>query len=73
MQLRGLQRLIYRAARLASRLATKERSDVVERRDAVARWRQAVRDGLTVIQAAQVLLRRPRLRHDEGEEGTPRI
>ena len=55
MQIRGLQRPIYRAARLASRLATKERSDVVERRDAVARWRQAVRDGLTVAQAAQAV------------------
>jgi putative transposase len=55
MQIRHLQRPIYRAARLASRLETQERSDVVERRDAVARWRQAVRDGLTVADAAMAV------------------
>ena len=55
MQIRGLHRSIYRGARLASRLATKERSDVVERRDAVARWRQARRDGLTTEQAAKAV------------------
>jgi putative transposase len=55
MQIRGLHRSIYRGARLASRLATKERSDVVERRDAVARWHQARRDGLTTIQAAKAV------------------
>ena len=55
MQIRGLHRSIYRGARLASRLATKERSDVVERRDAVARWQQARRDGLTTEQAAKAV------------------
>jgi transposase InsO family protein len=55
MQIRGLQRPIYRAARLASRLAAQERSDEVERRDVVARWRQAVRDGLTVTDAAKAV------------------
>ena len=55
MQICGLHRSIYRGARLASRLATKERSDVVERRDAVARWHQARRDGLTASQAAKAV------------------
>ena len=55
MQICGLHRSIYRGARLASRLATKERSDVVERRDAVARWHQARRDGLTTEQAAKAV------------------
>ena len=55
MQICGLHRSIYRGARLASRLATKERSDVVERRDAVARWRQARRDGLTAERAAKAV------------------
>src|SRR6185436_16717344 len=52
MQIRGLHRSIYRGARLASRLETKERSDEVQRRDAVARWQQARRDGLGVATAA---------------------
>ena len=52
MQIRGLHRALYRGARLASRLETKERSDGVERRDAVARWQQARRDGLSVKAAA---------------------
>ena len=55
MQIRHLQRPIYRAARLASRLETQERSDGVERRDAVVRWRQAVRDGLSVAAAAKAV------------------
>lgn len=55
MQIRHLQRPIYRAARLSSRLETQERSDEVERRDAVARWRGAARDGLTVAQAAEAV------------------
>jgi transposase InsO family protein len=55
MQIRGLHRAIYRGARLASRLATQERSEVVERRDAVARWHQARRDGLTASQAAKAV------------------
>lgn len=57
MQIRSLHRTIYRGARLASRLETQERSDGVERRDAVVRWRQAVRDGLTVAQAAKAVSR----------------
>jgi transposase InsO family protein len=52
MQIRGLHRSIYRGARLASRLETKERSDEVQRRDAVARWQQARRDGLGAEKAA---------------------
>ena len=52
MQIRGLHRSIYRGARLASRLETKERSDEVHRRDAVARWQQARRDGLGAEKAA---------------------
>jgi transposase InsO family protein len=55
MQIRGLHRSIYRGASLASRLEAKERSDVVERRDAVARWHQARRDGLTAGQAAKAV------------------
>lgn len=55
MQIRHLQRPIYRAARLASRLATQERSDVVERRDALARWLEARRNGLTAEQAAKAI------------------
>jgi transposase InsO family protein len=55
MQIRGLHRTIYRGARLASRLETQERSDVVERRDAVARWHQARRHGLTAEQAAKAV------------------
>ena len=55
MQVRGLHRAIYRGASLASRLETQERSDVVERRDAVARWHQARRDGLTASQAAKAV------------------
>lgn len=55
MQIRGLHRAIYRGARLASRLEAQERSDEAERRDAVARWRQAVRNGLLVQQAAEAV------------------
>ena len=55
MQIRHLQRPIYRAARLASRLETKARSDAVERRDALARWHQARRDGLTAKMAARAV------------------
>jgi transposase InsO family protein len=55
MQIRGLHRSIYRGARLASRLEAQERSDGAERRDAVARWRQAQRDGLSVRAAARAV------------------
>lgn len=53
MQIRGLHRSICRGASLASRLEAQERSDEAERRDAVARWRQAHRDGLSVAKAAK--------------------
>lgn len=55
MQIRGLHRSIYRGASLASRLEAQERSDEAERRDAVARWRQAARAGLTVKDAARAV------------------
>lgn len=55
MQIRGLHRVIYRGARLASHLETEARSDEVERRDAVARWQQARRDGLTAEAAAKAV------------------
>lgn len=55
MQIRGLHRAIYRGARLASRLEAQERSDEAERRDAVARWQQARRDGLTAEKAAKAV------------------
>lgn len=58
MQIRGLHRAIYRGASLASRLDAEERSDEAERQDAVARWRQAVRDGLDVKQAAKAVGRK---------------
>lgn len=55
MQIRGLHRAIYRGARLASRLETEEREPEVKRRDAVARWEQARRDGLTTEAAAKAV------------------
>src|SRR5919109_3625656 len=55
MQIRGLHRAIYRGALLASRLEAQERSDEAQRRDAVARWRQAHRDGLPVKAAARAV------------------
>ena len=55
MQIRGLHRAIYRGARLASRLEAQERSDEAQRRDAVARWQQARRDGLTAHSAAKAV------------------
>jgi putative transposase len=55
MQIRGLHRSIYRGARLASRLEAQERSDEAQRRDAVARWQQARRDGLTAEKAAKAV------------------
>lgn len=55
MQIRGLHRSIYRGASFASRLEAQERSDEAERRDAVARWRQAHRDGLDVKSAARAV------------------
>jgi transposase len=55
MQIRGLHKAIYRGASLASRLGAKERSDEAQRRDAVARWLEARRSGLTVEQAAKAV------------------
>ena len=55
MQIRGLHRVIYRGARLASRLEAPERRDEVERRDVVARWQQARRDGLCAKAAAKAV------------------
>ena len=55
MQIRGLHRVIYRGARLASRLEAPERSDEVERRDVVACWQQARRDGLCAKAAAKAV------------------
>ena len=55
MQIRGLHRAIYRGAYLASRLEAQERSDEAQRRDAVARWQQARRDGLTAQRAAKAV------------------
>ena len=55
MQIRGLHGVIYRGARLASRLEAPERSDEVERRDVVACWQQARRDGLCAKAAAKAV------------------
>jgi len=55
LQIRGLHRSIYRGASLASRLEAQEQRDEAERRDAVARWRQAARDGLSVRAAARAV------------------
>lgn len=55
MQFRGLHRAIYRGARLASRFEAQEREPEAERRDAVVRWRQAVRGGLDVKAAAKAI------------------
>jgi putative transposase len=52
MQIRGLHRSIYRGARLASSLEAGEGGEDAGRRDAVTRWQQARRDGLSAKQAA---------------------
>jgi transposase InsO family protein len=54
MQVFGLQAPIYRGARLASRLADPSPEEAA-RRDAVARWRSAMREGLTAEQAARAV------------------
>lgn len=57
MQVRGLPRDAIRAARVASRLldAKPLNSEAERRRDAVARWRRAMADGLSAAQAAQAV------------------
>jgi len=53
MQVFGLPAHIIRNGRAASRLLDAKRHDeAARRRDAVARWRTAQRDGLTAEQAA---------------------
>ncbi len=57
MQVFGLPRQIIRAGRAASRLldAKTPNIEASRRRDAVARWRRAMADGLTAEQAAQAV------------------
>jgi len=56
MQVRGLPRHIIRGAVVASKIAAKpSNSEAAIRRDAVRRWRQAMRDGLTGPQAAKAV------------------
>jgi putative transposase len=57
MQVRGLPRQIIRTGRAASRLLAAQTPDIeaARRRDAVARWRRAMSDGLTAEQAAQAV------------------
>jgi len=55
MQVFGLQGAIYRGARLASRLAAKTSPIAAVRRDALRRFDQARRDGLTAERAAKAV------------------
>lgn len=57
MQVFGLPRQLIRNGRAASRLlgATPANSEAQRRRDAVARWRRAMADGLTADQAARAV------------------
>ena len=57
MQVFGLPGQVIRSGRLASRLLDAETQDIeaARRRDAVARWRQAIADGLTAAQAAKAV------------------
>jgi putative transposase len=55
MQIRGLHRSIYRGARLASRLEAKAHCAEAERRDALARWHLARRNGLGARPAADAI------------------
>jgi putative transposase len=56
MQVFGLPGHIIRIGKLASRIAAKSsNNEAAIRRAAVARWRQAMRDGLTAKQAAQAV------------------
>ena len=57
MQVFGLPRHVIRSARAASRLlgAKTPNIEAQRRRDAVARWRRAIADGLTATQAAKAV------------------
>jgi putative transposase len=57
MQVFGLPGHIIRNGRAASRLLDAKTPDIAaaRRRDAVARWRRAMADGLTSVQAAQAV------------------
>lgn len=57
MQVFGLPGHVIRSGRLSSRLLDAETSHIeaARRRDAVARWRRAVADGLTTEQAARAI------------------
>lgn len=57
MQVFGLPGHVIRSGRVASRVLDAETSDLeaARRRDAVARWRRAVADGLTTEQAARAI------------------
>lgn len=56
MQVFGLPRHLIRTGSLASRIAAKSSSnEAAIRRDAVARWRRAISDGLTATQAANAV------------------
>lgn len=52
MQVFGLRRQVYQAARLASRLAARRQDSEAARRDALRRWRGARAAGLNAVQAA---------------------
>jgi len=52
MQVFGLRRQVYQAARLASRLAARPQDSAAARRDALRRWRGARAAGLSAVQAA---------------------
>ena len=52
MQVFGLRRQVYQAARLASRLAARPQDSEAARRDALRRWRGARAAGLDAVQAA---------------------
>ena len=52
MQVFGLRRQVYQAARLASRLAARHQDSEAARRDALRRWRGARAAGLDAVQAA---------------------
>jgi transposase InsO family protein len=55
MQVFGLQGSVYRGARMASRLAAQTPNIVAARREAVRRFEQARRDGLSAVQAARAV------------------
>ena len=56
MQVFGLPRHIIRTGKLASRIAAKScDNEAAIRRDAVARWRQAIADGLSAERAAKAV------------------